>query len=406
MTAPRFVNVGIVGGGLMGREIAAALRRWPALIDHPVVPRLTAIADINPLALDWFRSIDTVETFATDYRDLLADPNVDVVYIAVRHDLHEQLYTDTIRAGKHLLAEKPFGIDPSAADAILSAIDATPGSFVRVSSEMPFFPGAQAAFAHIRSGGIGRVIEATSSFLHSSDFDLDKPVNWKRQVRFNGRAGVMNDLGLHAWHVPLRLGWVPQRLYAVLQDLVPFRPGPDGTLVPCDTWENARILATVAQDGYEFPLTVDTKRIDPGQKNTWSLTVTGLDGAVSFSTAHPTTLRVLTRETQPALGPLAAEQRWQHVQVGSQSVWPTVTGGIFETGFSDTILQMWASFLAERDGALGGGFGCVTPEEAWSTHRIYAAALASHAGQSVVAPDFAPLAKADVATSATTTGTA
>lgn len=383
------VNVGIVGGGMMGREIAAALRRWPALIDHPVRPRLTAVADINPQALEWFKNIDTVRTLVTDYRDLLADPQVDVVYIAVRHDLHEQMYVDTIRAGKHLLAEKPFGIDSAAADNIVAAIRKVSGSFVRVSSEIPFFPGAQAAFDFIRSGAIGRIIEAHSSFLHSSDYDLNKPLNWKRQQQFNGRAGVMNDLGLHAWHVPLRLGWRPERLYAVLQDLVPFRRGADGEMAPCDTYENARILATVRKDGYEFPLTVDTKRIDPGQKNTWALRVTGLDGAVSFSTKEPKTLKVLTREPQAALGSvLAGEQRWQLIDMGSQSVWPTVTGGIFETGFSDSILQMWAAFLAEREGALGERFGCVTPEEAWTTHRLYDAALASHERQTVEVPRF------------------
>ena len=36
----KIVNVAIVGGGLMGREIAAALQRWPALVDHPVCPQL------------------------------------------------------------------------------------------------------------------------------------------------------------------------------------------------------------------------------------------------------------------------------------------------------------------------------------------------------------------------------
>ncbi len=385
----RVVNVGIIGGGLMGREIAAALRRWPALIDHPVRPRLTAVADINPRALEWFKRIDTVQTLVTDYRDLLADPQLDVVYIAVRHDLHERMYVDTIRAGKDLLAEKPFGIDSVAADAIIEVINERPDVFVRVSSEIPFFPGAQAAVNFIRSGAVGRIIEVHSSFLHSSDYDLDKPLNWKRQQRFNGRAGVMNDLGLHAWHLPLRLGWRPDHLYAVLQNLVPFRPGPGGEQLPCDTYENARVLATVRYQNYEFPLTVDTARIAPGEKNTWALTVTGLDGAVSFSTKQPKTLRVLTREPQPALGPaIAAEQRWQSMDVGSQSVWPTVTGGIFETGFSDSVLQMWASFLAEREGALGHDFGCVTPTEAWTTHRIYEAALSSHERQTVEEPRY------------------
>jgi hypothetical protein len=67
-------------------------------------------------------------------------------------------------------------------------------------------------------------------------------------------------------------------------------------------------------------------------------------------------------------------------------VWPTVTGGIFETGFSDAILQMWAAYLAEREGVLGDRFGCVTPEEAALTHRIFAAALQSQATGASVTP--------------------
>ena len=122
------VNVAIVGGGLMGREIATALQRWPALIDHPVRPQLSAVCDINPAALDWFDQIPTVRRKVTDYADLLADDAIDVLYIAVRHDLHRQLYVDTIQAGKSLLAEKPFGIDASAAEAIVAAVAASPQS--------------------------------------------------------------------------------------------------------------------------------------------------------------------------------------------------------------------------------------------------------------------------------------
>ena len=49
----------------------------------------------------------------------------------------------------------------------------------------------------------------------------------------------MNDLGLHALHIPLRVGWNPDRIFAVLQDLVPHRLGSDCAPVVCDTIENA-----------------------------------------------------------------------------------------------------------------------------------------------------------------------
>jgi predicted dehydrogenase len=369
------VNVGIVGGGLMGREIATALQRWSALVDHPVKPRLTAICDINPDAMAWFDQIDTITTRSTDYRDLLADDDLDVVYVAVRHDLHEQMYIDVIESGKALLAEKPFGIDLTAAESILAAMERHPESFVRCSSEMPFFPGAQWAIEYIRSGALGTIIEASSSFLHSSDLDRTKPINWKRQVEYCGAAGVMNDLGMHAWHVPLRLGWSPKSVQGHLQDVVVQRPGPDGVPVPCETWDNATITSWCENDGVPFLLTTRTHRIAPGEKNTWSIEVLGMDGGVRFSTKNPKRVDVFAKIDVPGIG---REQSWQQLDVGSQSVWPTVTGGIFESGFSDAIVQMWAAYLAEYVQALGDGFGCATPHEARETHRIYQAAIDSH----------------------------
>ncbi|WP_314456034.1 Gfo/Idh/MocA family oxidoreductase [uncultured Microbacterium sp.] len=373
-----------MGGGLMGREIAAALRRWPALIDHPAEPELVAVCDINPAALEFFERIDTVQLTTTDHHELLADPRVDVVYIAVRHDLHERLYIDTIRAGKALLAEKPFGIDRAAADAVVAAIHETAGSFVRVSSEMPFFPGAQWAVDYVKSGALGRIVEAKCTFLHASDIDVNKPLNWKRQKQFCGDAGVLNDLGMHTWHVPLRLGWTPEKVVGILQDVVTERPGPDGTLQPCDTWDNAVIHSWARHDGAAFPLTTETKRIAPGQKNTWEFEAIGMSGGVRFSTKNPKEVQVFAFIDVPGVG---REQSWQRIDAGSQSVWPTVTGPNFESGFSDAILQMWAAFLAEYAGELGDGFGCVRPEEAALTHRLFAAAIASHENGTFVAPE-------------------
>jgi predicted dehydrogenase len=380
MTAER-VNIAIIGGGLMGREIAAAIQRWPALIEHPVRPRLTAVCDINPAALEWFDEIDTVVTKTTDYHQLLSDDSIDVIYVAVRHDLHEGIYTDVIRSGKGLLAEKPFGIDGDAAQAILAAIAEHPESFVRCSSEMPFFPGAQLAIDYVRSGALGTIIEARNSFRHSSDIDVNKPINWKRQTQFCGKAGVLNDLGMHTWHVPLRLGWAPESVYGVLQNIVTERPGPHGSTVDCDTWDNAVIHSWARHDGVSFPLTTETKRIDPGQKNTWEFEAIGLDGGVRFSTKNPKLVEIFTVTTVPGGG---REQVWQQVDSGSQSVWPTVTGPNFESGFSDTILQMWAVFLAERHGSLGDRFGAVRPEEAALTHAIYSAAILSHTDKRAV----------------------
>ena len=361
---PRPVRVGIIGAGLMGRELAAAIGRWNALEDQPVHPTLTAVADTSPEALRWFDRVDTVTHKTTDYRHLLDDDTIDVLYLAVPHHLHEELYVAAATAGKDFMAEKPFGIDLGAAERISAAVDDA-GVFVRCSSEMPFYPGAQLAYETIAAGALGQPIEAANDFLHSSDLDRSKPINWKRQAKYCGAIGVMGDLGMHVAHLPLRLGWEPQSVFAVLGDIVTERPDPKtGEAVPCDTIDNAELHCDAG-----LPLTLRTYRIAPGHMNTWRIAATGMDGGVAFSTAEPKTVhRFAVRD---------GRQAWERLEVGSQSVFATITGPIFEFGFSDAILQMWAAYLAERAGALGDRFGCATPQEALQAHRIFDAALRS-----------------------------
>jgi predicted dehydrogenase len=371
MSAP--ARIGIIGGGLMGREVASVFGRWFALADFPVAARVTAVCDLQPGLLDWFRQLPTVALLTTDHRELLASPDVDVVYVAVPHHLHESLYLEVLAAGKDLLAEKPFGIDLGAARRIRDAARRL-GRFVRVSSEFPFLPGGQRAFERARAGGFGRVLSVRSGFLHSSDLNPDKPANWKRQTEYCGRAGVMNDLGLHAAHLPLRLGWRPTRLYSELQRGYPTRPDGKGGRAACDTWDNATLHATVTVEGQEVPMTLEMKRLAPTETNTWYFEVLGTDAGVRYSTKEPKTLWVYRR---------GEEQWWEKTDLGFTTPFRTITGPIFEPGFPDLLMQMWAAFLAERAGVLGARFGCATPDEAVASHEIWAAALASERDRAV-----------------------
>ncbi len=367
------VNIGIIGGGLMGREMASAFARWCALLDVPAQPVLTAVADLNPRALDWFERVPSAKLLTHDHQELLASPDVDVVYVAVPHQLHEELYLDVLTAGKDLLAEKPFGIDLKAARSIAAAA-AESGRFVRCSSEFPFYPGAQRAYQVAQSGTLGRILEVVSAFHHSSDLDPTKPANWKRQSKTCGEIGVLGDLGMHVCHLPLRLGWKPQSVYAQLQRGYPERPNPlDGGMLVCDTWDNALLHTWVHLDTQpdEVPMRLEMKRLAPGETDTWFLEILGTEGGVRFSTKEPKTLWLFERDSG------TGEQFWKKTDLGFQTPFKTVTGGIFEPGFPDVIQQMWAAYLSERAGKLADHFGCATPGEAVASQEIFAAALES-----------------------------
>ncbi len=361
------VRIGIIGGGLMGREVASALGRWFVLENFPVKAELVAVCDLVEKQREWFRQIPTVTLLTADHHELLASPKVDVVYVAVPHNLHRALYLDVLKAGKDLLAEKPFGMDLAAAREIRDAAQAS-GRFVRCSSEFPFLPGAQRAWQFAKSDGLGKVLEVRSGFHHSSDLDPTKPANWKRQNKTCGEIGVMGDLGMHAVHLPFRLGWNPKRVYAQLQKIYHERPDGKGGTAACDTWDNALLHTEVEMDGAEVPVRFEMKRLAPGETNTWFLEILGTDGGVKYSTKEPKTLWTFQR---------GKEQIWQRTDLGFHGPFPTITGGIFEPGFPDCFQQMWAAFLAERAGQLDGRFGCVTPDEAVQSHRLFAAALVS-----------------------------
>ena len=369
------VRFGVIGCGLMGREFASASARWCHFVDPPARPEIVAVCDTQPALRDWFTGhFPAIAQATADYRALLANPDVEAVYIAVPHHLHAELYCAAIEASKSLMGEKPFGIDQPANDTILACLVRHPRVFARCSSESPFFPAVQRIGAMLEADAFGRIIEVSSGFLHSSDLDPNKPINWKRMRAFNGEYGAMGDLGMHACHMPFRAGWFPHDVRAVLSKIVTQRPDGKGGMAPCETWDNATLLCTAAgSDGALFPLTIKTQRIAPGHKNTWYLEILGTRASARWSSKQINTLEVLEYK--------GGEQAWQVIDMGHEMAFPSITGGIFEAGFSDSILQMWAAFLHELTTGtpLSRYAGCVTPAEAACSHRLFTAALASHA---------------------------
>lgn len=376
---PTEIRFGIIGLGLMGREFASAAARWIHLSGLDVRPVIVAACDSNPEASEWFKaSVPTLNFITTDYRELLAREDVDAIYCAVPHHLHAEFYGDIIRSGKHLLGEKPFGIDLNANKQITEVIAANPKVMVRCSSELPFFPGGIAIIQALMNEDFGQIIEVESGLLHSSDINPEKVINWKRMVEFNGEYGCMGDLGMHALHIPLRFGWFPRRVHAQLSKIVKERPDGKGGRVPCKTWDNATIYGEVEKNGAAFPISFHTKRIAPGESNTWFIRVFGMRRSMAFSTKYPKTLSVM--EYKPG-----GTQAWQQIDLGYQSAYPTITGNIFEFGFTDCILQMWAAFcdeLANGREKMLQPFYCATPDEAHQTHIVFTAALNSYTGHS------------------------
>ena len=380
--AKRNIRFGIIGLGLMGREFGSAVARWMHLLNLDFAPVITGICDVNETLFDWFTdNFDSIRVKSTNYQDLLASDEIDAMYCAVPHNLHEQFYIDIIQAGKHLLGEKPFGIDRDANQAIMRVIEENPDVLVRCSSEFPFYPGAHRVIEAISENPFGKIVEVEAGFLHSSDINPDKPINWKRMIDINGEYGCMGDLGLHVLHIPLRFGWMPGNVRSLLTNIMTERFDKSGNKVPCETWDNASLACEVQHAEYgNFPMTLKTYRIAPGETNTWYIKILGTEFSVQYSTRYPKSLYTMAYQA-------GGKQIWSEESLGYSSAYPTISGGIFEFGLPDSILQMWAAFCDElingREG-MSQAFYCATPQETAQHHQVLTAALQSQKTQAVV----------------------
>jgi predicted dehydrogenase len=276
------------------------------------------------------------------------------------------------------MGEKPFGMDKAQNDAIMAELAKHPGLVVRCASEYPFYPAMQMVIKWIAEKRFGRILEIRCGFNHASDMDVTKPINWKRQASMNGEYGCMGDLGIHTQHVPFRMGFKPENVFVKLSKYVKERPDGKGGMAPCDTWDNATVICdTRDHTGNVFPMYMETKRMDPGCTDNWFFEIYGMECSAKFTSLNPNVFSYLV--------PWGKEQAWADINIGYKPMIPTVTGPIFEFGFTDAILQMWAAFMTELEGkGKDLFFSCFTPEETALSHKVYTAALESHRNGKIV----------------------
>ena len=124
------LNVGLVGAGFMGKAHSIGYSDmpkyfWPA----PAVPVLKTICDIVPEIAADAKERFGFEKCCTDWRDIVNDPEIDVVSICTPNNAHAEIAIAALNAGKHVLCEKPIASTLEDAKAMAEAARKAPGRF-------------------------------------------------------------------------------------------------------------------------------------------------------------------------------------------------------------------------------------------------------------------------------------
>ncbi|WP_268122787.1 Gfo/Idh/MocA family protein [Roseivirga pacifica] len=140
------------------------------------------------------------------YDALLADEQVDVVYISTTHNFHAQNVIDALRAGKHVLCEKPMGISSEQVLKMAQVAEET-GMFLMEAMWMRFLPAYKQVITRIKAGEIGEVKHMTASFGFRSEDKLSKD---GRLMNPDLAGGALYDVGVYPLTIASDLfGWEP-----------------------------------------------------------------------------------------------------------------------------------------------------------------------------------------------------
>lgn len=281
------LGFGLIGTGFMGRAHAIALRAIGAVYDDIDAPRSAVVADSDPSRAGVAARELAFERGTGDWRELLEDPDVDVIDICTPNHLHAEMARAALEAGKHVYCEKPLALDVAEA-AELARLAGASGKVHAVGLNYTTNPMIQAAREIIAAGEIGEPTGFSGRYFEDYMASADVPHSWRCERRLAG-AGALADLGSHLINMVHFLLGPVARLTGDMRTVIPVRRSRDGT--PRDV-ENEDIARALMELSSGVPATIEISRVASGKKCGLTFEVFGTHGALAFDQERMNELRL------------------------------------------------------------------------------------------------------------------
>jgi predicted dehydrogenase len=282
------IRFGLIGSGFMGRAHAIALHSAAATFGADYAVECVLLADttaeragLAAKALGFARS-------TSEWRELIADPGVDVVDICTPNHLHAEMALAALANGKHVYCEKPLALDLAESVAVAEAARVA-GVCNAIGFNYICNPMVQAARALIQSGEIGEVVGFNGQYIEDYMCDPRAPFTWRCERRLAG-AGALADLGSHLINMAHVLLGPISRVNAVMRTVHPQRT--EATTGKIRSVENEDIANVLVEFASGTPGTMCISRVATGYKCGLAIQVVGTRGTVEFNQERMNELRL------------------------------------------------------------------------------------------------------------------
>jgi predicted dehydrogenase len=178
------MNYAIIGCGLIGKKRLAGL---------PPGSKLAVACDTNLARAEELVKIAPTGRAMTDFKQAVADPQVDAVIVATINSALAEVSAAAIRAGKHVIVEKPAGISVQQIEELI-ALEKKHGVCVRVGFNHRYHPAFSKAREIFESGVMGEMMFIRARYGHGGRIGYDK--EWRADPKLSG-GGELIDQGIH-----------------------------------------------------------------------------------------------------------------------------------------------------------------------------------------------------------------
>ncbi|GAA0920910.1 Gfo/Idh/MocA family oxidoreductase [Nonomuraea longicatena] len=185
----------MVGYAFMGRAHSQAWRNVTAFFDLPVAPAMRVICGRSPEATRAAAARMGWAGHTTDWRDLLARDDVQIVDICTPGDSHAEIAVAALAAGKHVLCEKPLANTVEEAARMAEAAASAAGKSM-VAFNYRRVPAVALARRLVAAGELGAIRHVRAQYLQDWVVDPDFPLVWRLRKDLAG-SGALGDIGAH-----------------------------------------------------------------------------------------------------------------------------------------------------------------------------------------------------------------
>jgi predicted dehydrogenase len=272
----------VIGAG----GIVARLRHIPAFQEAALsgLAEIVAICDPVVSTLDETGEIYGIADRYLDWREVLARDDIDVVTIATPNSLHEPISIAALRAGKHVMCEKPLALSLAGAQRMAAAARET-GLVTSVNHRYRWVPSARYLKELVATGETGEVRQIFMNYFNALVADPNTPLQW-RQTRAEG-GGVLGDIGSHMFDLSMWLLGPIARVRCDLRTFTPERPVPGNGMAQVDVDDAASCLLEFASGAVG---TLNVSGACWGRGNHQRVEVYGTKGSIVYEIDAPADL--------------------------------------------------------------------------------------------------------------------